>query len=283
VFQARPRKFGVILQYDERDTAISLDPLFRSLARCGVSIGEEQTVTYSEDRGKEGGDAGVTDPTLATNAILRLKSQNVSTVICLCIIFVEQYLGTAATAQQYFPEWILSSFFLNDTNLLVRTFWPDVRQRQAMLGVTFQPPQRVEAREPAWMAAKEADPSAQPSDLESFLLQYRALLLLASGIQMAGPNLTPATFEAALQRTAFPNPDDPTMSGKVGFTSPRDHSMTEDATEWWWSETATSPEAGAADDGANGAMCYVDGGARRTPGAWPRGDPFFRGPCVAAP
>ena len=37
--------------------------------------------------------------------------------------------------------------------------------------------------------------------------RYSSLLLLASGIQLAGPNLTPATFQAGLMRAdQFPNP-----------------------------------------------------------------------------
>lgn len=103
---------------------------------------------------------------------------------------------------------------------------------------------------------------------------YQSLLVLASGIQMAGPNLTPETFARGLQSQAFPNPEHPLRAGNVGFA--RNHSMTNDVAEIWWNETARDPYG----DGGPGAHCYIDGGARRTAGRWPSGDDaYFAPPC----
>src|SRR5207249_12173565 len=93
--------------------------------------------------------------------------------------------------------------------------------------------------------------------------EYRDLLLLASGIQMAGPNLTPGTFEAALQRTVFPNPPSPLFAGHVGFST-GSHRQTIDAAEWWWSVNTVSPYKRP-----NGTICYVDHGLRHSPDDWP--------------
>src|SRR5437868_1214001 len=46
-------------------------------------------------------------------------------------------------------------------------------------------------------------------------LAYRGVLMMAAGLQMAGPHLTPETFAAGLQKTVFPNPDTPLEEGKV--------------------------------------------------------------------
>src|SRR3979409_813463 len=98
---------------------------------------------------------------------------------------------------------------------------------------------------------------------------------MASGIQMAGPNLTPATFEPGLQRARFPNPDHPIMAGKVGFLG-GSHSMTIDAAEIYWSSTATGPYP----DATAGTFCYVDHGRRHSSGNFPvGGDPFFNPVC----
>jgi hypothetical protein len=143
------------------------------------------------------------------------------------------------------------------------------------MGFTAQPPQRPRNQEYGWLAYKETDPTIQADEATfiNLVTLYRSLLLIASGIQMAGSKLTSQTFGSGLQSKPFPNPPDPGHSGAVGFLGP-DHGMTNDAAEMWWSETATGA------DGATGGMCYVDGGARRTPGSWPRGaDPFFTGPC----
>src|SRR5439155_5467201 len=123
----------------------------------------------------------------------------------------------------------------------------------------------------------EVDPQAARNndklweDAHSFF--YRELLLLASGVQMAGPRLTPATFAAGLHRTRFPNPSHPIMAGAVGFGD--DFSMTDDATQLWWS----SSQPGPYNEGV-GAWCYVDGGARYRSGTWPAGSAgLFRPPC----
>src|SRR5258708_17094819 len=64
--------------------------------------------------------------------------------------------------------------------------------------------------------ADPADPYQSDTVELSRDYEYWVMLLMASGIQMAGPNLTPQSFEAGLQRAAFPNPDDPIMAGKGG-------------------------------------------------------------------
>lgn len=104
---------------------------------------------------------------------------------------------------------------------------------------------------------------------------YRSLLLIASGIQLAGPNLTPETFERGLQRAAFPNPDHPIQAGRVGFLG-GSHSMTVDYAEWWFDPTAQSPYLGD----PPGAMCYLDGGRRVTDvRRLSKNGPFQQGPC----
>ena len=131
---------------------------------------------------------------------------------------------------------------------------------------------------PVWAAAKEMDPGFNETyaSLNVFFLlhQYRTVLLMASGLQMAGPRLTPATLERGLHRARFPNPSHRIMAGAVGFGD-RDHSMTDDVAEMWWSNDAESPY----DDG-RGAWCYFGGGVRHAKGSWPEGeDALFDPPC----
>ena len=128
-------------------------------------------------------------------------------------------------------------------------------------------------------ATKETDLSFDDADdsgnFRNNHERYRTALLLASGLQMAGPNLTPESFARGLQRTVFPNPEHPINAGSVGFND-GDHSMTDDAAEYWWSQTDPSPYP---KEGV-GTICYVDHGARHRTGTWPSGgDPFFQRPC----
>jgi hypothetical protein len=201
----------------------------------------------------------------------------------VCTIFVEQYLSAAATNQVYLPEWVLSTYWGNDFNVAYKLFWTQ-EQRRSILGVGSIPPMHSGRNEPAIYAAQETGTSDDPKLMDQLLNIYRSLLLLASGIQTAGPNLTPQTFAAGLQRTKFPYPpNDPTKAGDVGFLD-HDHTMTDDFVEFWWSETTKSPDMHASwSNGDPGALCYPEGGNRRRPATWPRGDIFFTTPCTADP
>jgi hypothetical protein len=132
----------------------------------------------------------------------------------------------------------------------------------------------------------EGGESPPPNDLATATtlnLAYRAMLLLASGLQMAGPDLTPQTFAAGLGKAQFPNPATELRMGAVGFPGGV-HGMTQDATEFWWSIQDQGPYVNQGPSG--GTLCYVNHGARILPGAWPAtpvdgsaNDPYFREPC----
>jgi hypothetical protein len=106
---------------------------------------------------------------------------------------------------------------------------------------------------------------------------YQNLLVLASGIQMAGPHLTPQTFQDGLFRTRFPNPGadgPPWYQARVGF-GPGNHSMVETEAPVWWSSSGQGTG-----EGNPQTFCYVAQGRRYGIGEWPVGDlPFFKPPC----
>ncbi len=108
--------------------------------------------------------------------------------------------------------------------------------------------------------------------------QYWQILMLSSGIQMAGPKLAPQTFANALWTTKFPNPLTPIYEGKVGFAG-KSLQMTTDAAEFWVSNTASGPYSDK--QAGTGVVCYVNHGARHDNGHMPRGgdDVFFKGTC----
>lgn len=274
-YKASARKLGLVLQNGLRDTDIDLAPIDRALAVCGASVALKERLSSNDD-------PGLANPDRAQAAMAKFKANGITTVLNLSIAFLSQYVSSAADGQQYYPEWIFTTYGSLDTNTAIKVFWPQASERQSIIGLTVMPPMRPWTEETSYQAVKEVDPAVDPAADTSFLQnltpQYRTLLVVASGIQMAGPNLTPQTFASALQRTKFPYPpDDPTKAGNVGFAG--DHSMTEDLAEFWWSETAKSP-LGYVSDGSVGAVCYLDGGNRRRLGSWPNGrGTFFQGSC----
>jgi hypothetical protein len=130
------------------------------------------------------------------------------------------------------------------------------------------------------VAVQEGDPAAGTDTAttgEAKLEVYRALLLLASGIQMAGPRLTVETFRDGLRNTVFPNPVTPANAGDVDV-KPDGYSLTADGTEWWWSNDDPGPFSDSAAHA--GTVCYVDKGRRHKLGGWPKGPgTLFQGPC----
>lgn len=137
------------------------------------------------------------------------------------------------------------------------------------------------ADEPTQQAISAGDPSSPRSDdgLNDERRVYRALLLLASGIQAAGPRLTPTTLERGLLTTTFPNPGaagPPSYQAAVGLEE-GDRTMVGDMGLWWWKEPYESPTN--PDERARGGYCYVQRGKRWALGQWPSALRLFEGPC----
>lgn len=90
---------------------------------------------------------------------------------------------------------------------------------------------------------------------------------------MAGPNLTPETFEAGL--FAYPpsggGPTLPQISfGNHGFHADPDYLAVDNMVEIWWDPDAEGPDEQQED--GTGMMRYADGGKRYLPGEMPKDD-----------
>jgi len=278
------RKFGVILRPKHDDMKFSLDPLIGELDQCGAH--PALVVPYPAYSAPSGGGSQTDQKPAEADIAFKMREAGVTTIFCLCEYLYEKQLWASASEQGYHPEWIGSSFGAMDSDFDVKNpIVPQAPEQTAHLfGLTFTPRQVGLASQPFWWAAREGDPAiGQPGSFADFWMWvevYRSLLLIASGIQMAGPHLTPLTFQDALQRAQFPNPDSPLMAGKVGFNG-GSNAMTVDGAEWWWSNSETSPY-GTSDGFSQGTVCYVNGGARHSIGTWlSGGDPFFTGHCDA--
>lgn len=272
------RKLGLIYQ-DTPGNRLDITPLTQALKTCesGFAVtrhlAPEQTTEtrppYSEH------------PEVQA-AVAEFKDQQVTSILCLCHTSIMGSVGQQATRQGYFPEWLVSTYLLHEVNHVQTTNNPDRQQRQGMFGISFVPRLLKAADDPAVWALQEGNPAAyqaanndtSPQRQLVFHDTYRTLLLLASGIQLAGPNLTPETFARGLHQRAFPNPESPLQPGKVGFLG-GSYSMTQDAAEFYWSNTAPSPYQA---DGP-GTWCYLDGGGRRSGGDWPEGAFAAQTPC----
>jgi hypothetical protein len=187
------------------------------------------------------------------------------------------YIKAEATNQAYFPEWVQSSYGFGDEDL--GGTQQDANQMRHTMAMSFYN-KLFPSEQLIWtQALREVDPSftwQTPLEAQTFKYLYESVLLLASGIQMAGPKLTPETFQQGLFDAEFPNPGargPPYYQGRVDF-GPGDYVMNDDATLLWWNPNQRSYQ------GSAGTYCYSELGRRYGPGAWPRRpSPLFSGAC----
>ncbi len=199
----------------------------------------------------------------AATLISKLKSNNITTVICGCDPIILTFLTGKAREQSYAPEWVESGVALTDVDIVGQIM--DQSEWDGAFGVSFAGPTLARQASPGYRAFKAVRPAEEPV-LAADLMYYQ-LQMLAIGIQMAGPNLTPETFEAGMFRY-------PGRSGFLGTWKfgPGDYSTSQDAREVFYSASAVSPF-----NRERGAWIDPSGGKNRYPiGKFPSGEPVNR-------
>jgi hypothetical protein len=264
--QGQPRQYGLVFSTESQDIPSDTQVFKDSVASCGIKIAYEAMPTT-------GSDSVAQAKQNMETAVLQFKAKGVTSVFFLGDRTNLGDLQKDAEAQSYQPEWLITNYdLIDDANMIVVVNSPN-DQRAHTFGITDVPMERQHQDHPStW-----ADP-VTPYTLgdEGSDEVYHDTLLIFAGIQMAGPNLTPSSFQSGLQGTTFPNPNHPIMAGKVGFNG-GSHAMTIDAAEWYWSVTDPGPYP---DEKNTGTFCYVAHGARHSlANPWPAGDPFMQGPC----
>jgi hypothetical protein len=264
------RKFGLITTRSTDGTTPDVTPLRTGLQACGV-----QLVVKRDDQSTAAARSGV-------NTMVALQDEGVTSVMCLCNRndLVNVYMP-AASAQGYQPEWVQSSYINTDIDNAYGGGNAPPDQSAHVIGLSFRNKLNPKQDMPWYWAVKEADPTFEPpaASYYSAHSRYMQLSLLAAGIQLAGPELTPETFAQGLHRAQFANPgagQPRYFQARVGFQGPR-HVMSVDASMFWFDPQ----RPGTIDPSVPGAICYVDRGRRYVLGAWPKGEPAFRrGPCL---
>ncbi len=253
----RERRFAIVVS--RSFSSIPVDTLRSGLGKCGADGGKVYEIDPNNDP----------NPYAAQYGELRLDG--VTTIILLAHINDSSNFMLQAPGD-YQPEWILAGMPYDDAE---HQWIVAGSQRSRIFGVfpfnkLLQPEDT-----PAYYALSESSSrtTAVEAGSPSFNAAYRALLLLASGVQLAGPNLTPSSFASALHRATFSNAGagaPPYYQARVGFR-PGDFTMTEDAAVVWWTDAAPSygwGNSGPFYDGRQGGYCYVGRGVRFRPWLW---------------
>ena len=189
----------------------------------------------------------------AASIIAKLKAEGITSVACGCDPILPVFLTAKADEQNYEPEWLVMGTALTDTDLFGQFYNQD--QWRHAFGISLMGPQQPVRASLGYRAYKSVR-SDEPSIAVDLL--YYFIYVIAVGVQMAGPDLTPATFQQGMFN--YPRASGP--AGSWGF-GPGDHTPMDDAMAIWWNPDADSPY-----NGRKGA--YQSDGKRYRPGEWPR-------------
>src|SRR6266540_535738 len=204
---------------------------------------------------------------IARTTIATLKEAGVTTVVFSGDPIMPGYFTREATAQDYFPEWVITSTVLADTAIFGRTY--DQRQWAHAFGLALAPARGDQATQDGfhlWQWQYCEDP---PSNTYGILFPGPSLLM--TGIQLAGPHLTPESFQAGLfgARIRGGGPLHPRYSqGRHGVWPGTDLYGSDDAGVVWWDPDAQGKDETGAE--GTGLYRYANDGKRYLPKDWPR-------------
>lgn len=263
------RVFGLIVEHTPDGSGPPTSDLTDILASCGV-----HPVTVQETDGVSNAEA--------ENDMVKFSQDKVTSVICLCEVGdTRGAFMPAATAEGYEPEWVVSSYIDQDLDNSYAGGAGPPDQADHVIGLDFRNKFLPYQDMPWYWALRQVDPGYAYStgDYYSANSRYEQLALLAAGIQLAGPHLTPQSFQAGLFAAQFPNPGaggPPYYQARVGFPGGR-HSMTNSESMIWYSATMQ----GTVNPTNPGAVCYVYHGQRIDNGDFTPGNPpFQQGSCL---
>ena len=199
----------------------------------------------------------------ARTIITKLKDAGVTTVIYTGDPLTPAALTKEASAQDYHPEWIVGPTVLADTTFFGRTF--DQEQWAHAIGVALVAGRVPQSENPNYTLYTWFH--GQPPPNNTYNVIAPTVSVLAPGLTLAGPKLTPKTFRDGLFR--YPpsggDPVNPRQSwGKHGLWPFVDYWGSDDAGILWWDPNATGEdEVGKVGQGiyqySNGAKRYTFG------------------------
>ena len=194
----------------------------------------------------------------AQNLIPKMKAAGVTTILCGCDPIMPVFLTGEMNREQYYPEFVIVGTALTDTDI-VGQLW---NQNEAVhaFGVSSLQSPVPSTQTIAYEAYKTVrqDEPAFTVDLIYYQMEQMAI-----GIQMAGPNLNPQTFEQGM--FAYPPKVGPFGLWQYG---PHDYTAANDVREIYWDSTKTSSYNNKA-----GAFVETFPGVRWKQGQVPAGDP----------
>jgi hypothetical protein len=207
----------------------------------------------------------------AATIIGRLKERGITSVIFAGDPIAPGDFTREATAQEYFPEWVLAGSALVDTTVFARTY--DQEQWQHAFGMSDGVARTSREVAGYYFLYRWFFGETPPADEQVGLIGPWPAVTYAV-LQGLGPNVTREGFAQTLfdaEPTARGGITVPSLSwGSKGVWPDDlepDYNGVDDVTEIWWDADAVGIDE--LEDEGVGMYRYVDGGRRYLPGEWP--------------
>jgi hypothetical protein len=266
---SKPRIFGAVV-LEQGGGTTNQDLMKKALARCGVSL--KRIVAYRLDSGQASLGAAMT----------QFKTDGVTTILDFGDQLSTSTMATAATKQQYFPEWVAYGTHNLEQSSFVQGI--DPAQWKHAIGLSFSELPRTIGEMDWYIAACQVDPNCAnlglgysgegPVGTQSV---FTTFLEMANGLQLAGPRLTADSYARGLH-TLSRRPE-PSWAVGGSFQDPDPWTFEKYAQFEWWDPNATDPATGG-----QGAWTYVNNGRRYTTGEVPTTPlPFFKSGVTQPP
>ena len=274
----KKRKFGIVYYDPGANTAgghtdIDWEKILEGdiKAQCGVTMADKATYPIYQAWSSSG-----TQSSRMLADMQRFQHEGITSVV---MVGASGDDANQASSINYFPEWLIMGDDINDSSLFAAGMPSD--EEAHSIALTQQPLQNADGQ-PVERACYEAITWAWPNiprdtlDISyACLYYYDDLRQLFTGIQVAGPHLTPESMNEgfhAIPPHPSPGPDQPAC-----FYLPDDYTCFKDVTVEFWDPNAqpasqcgqTCNRSGSY---ANGCWRMWMGGARFLPGEWPKGN-----------
>ena len=135
-----------------------------------------------------------TESQQAQNLISKLKTQGYTTILCGCDPIFPVYMTGQESSQSYLPEFVEIGAALVDQDYVGQLY--NQQAYAHAIGISPNQPTVPYTQTIGYEAYKQVDPNGEPAFFVDII--YLQMDMLALGIQMAGPHLTPATFQQGM-------------------------------------------------------------------------------------
>lgn len=242
------RVLGIIIQDDPVNTEV-LNEIKERVAGCGGGVKAVYQYAQDIDRAQEQRKA----------AVAKMREAGVTFITYLGDAIAPYFVIITEDEDRYWPENFVAGTGYMDHDYVGRLYDVSTTWNRAW-GISTLPVLESLGTNDAADVWKATGRSGNPPFTEA-LADWTYYRMIAEGLHLAGPNLTPETFEQGSFRTSRPS-SQPTQPG-LSF-GPSNHGWIDDVKEVYYSKTATSQV-----DGRPGAYVAMNGGARSTLGSVP--------------